>query len=361
MTALLYLGGLAALVAGAELLVRGASRLALALGISPLAVGLTVVAFGTSAPELAVSLVAAATGKADLAFGNVVGSNILNVFLVLGLAAVVAPLVVSRRLVRVDVPICIAASFLAAGLALDGRLGRADGLLLAAGLAVYLGFTLRSARASAEGPRVEAPDPATAPRTRAGVVRDVALTVAGLALLVAGSDWLVTAATDTARAFGVPDLVIGLTVVAVGTSLPEIVTSLVAAFRGQRDIAVGNAIGSNLFNLLGVLGISAAVAPHGVSVAPAAMRLDVPVMLAAAVACLPVFVSGHRIGRSEGALFLVYYAAYVTWLVHSATRPGAPSLAVTLAFVVPLVVVTGLVVLSRRAAARRARTARLPA
>ena len=355
MIALLYAGGLAALVAGAELLVRGASRLALALGVSPLVVGLTVVAFGTSAPELAVGVVAATGGKADLAFGNVVGSNILNVFLVLGLSALVAPLVVARRLVRVDVPICIAASFLAAGLALDGRIGRGDGLLLAAGLVAYLGFTLRGARASGDARPVETPDAAAVPRTGAAVLRDALLVVAGLALLVLGSEWLVTAATDTARAFGVPELVIGLTIVAIGTSLPEIVTSLVAAFRGQRDIAVGNAIGSNLFNLLGVLGISAAVAPHGVDVAPAALRLDVPVMLAAAVACLPVFVSGHRIARSEGALFLVYYGAYLTWLIRSATRPGAAPPLVTLAFVVPLVVVTLLVIVTRRAAARRER------
>ncbi len=355
MIVLLYAGGLAALVVGAEALVRGASRLALALGISPLAVGLTVVAFGTSAPELAVSVAAATRGAGDVAFGNVVGSNILNVFLVLGVSALLAPLVVSRKLVRVDVPLGIGVAVVATAMALDGRIGRVDGVLLTVGLLAFAAFTLRTARESGD-----APDPAAAeaashvPHGAAATARDVALIGGGLALLVLGSRWLVDAATTTARALGVPDLVIALTIVAIGTSLPEIVTSIVAAARGQRDIAVGNVVGSNLFNLLGVLGISAAVAPHGVAVAPAAVRFDLPVMLAAAVACLPVFATGHRIDRAEGALFVAYYVAYLGWLVHEASSPDAPSLAVTAAFVVPLLAVTLLVVLRHARDRRRA-------
>lgn len=358
---ILFAGGLAGLILGAEALVRGASRLALALGMSPLAIGLTVVALGTSTPELAVAVSAAVGGKGDLAFGNVVGSNIANILLILGASALGAPLVVSRRLIQVDVPVVLAAALVAAFLAADGRVGRLDGVLLLAGFAGYTAFTLRTARA--EAPSLAAPAlgnvaEAVASRPHGTVLRNVTWIVSGLALLVIGSRWLVAAAVDVARGIGVSELVIGLTIVAAGTSLPEIATSLLAALRGERDIAVGNVMGSNILNTLAVLGLSSAVAPDGIAAAPAALRFDVPVMLAASLACLPIFVSGHRIDRWEGGVFLAYYVAYVAYLVLDATRHDAlPVFSKTmLAFVLPLTIVTVLVVTLRETTARRERS-----
>ena len=365
MTVLLLAGGLAALIAGAEALVRGASRLALAVGMSPLAVGLTVVAFGTSAPELAVTLSAAMGGGTDLAFGNVVGSNIFNVLFILGVSALAAPLIVARKLVRVDVPVAIAVALVGALLAADGRVGRLDGLLLVLGLAGYVVFTIRTARAGKAAPVGAssdsfsgAADAGTAPTARPFVplLANVAWILAGLALLVLGSRWLVVAAVEIARMLGVSELVIGLTVVAGGTSLPEVATSLLATLRGERDIAVGNVIGSNIFNILAVLGVSSVVAPSGISAAPAALRFDVPVMLAASLACLPIFVSGHRIDRWEGGLFLAYYIAYTAYLVLDAAQHDALPLfsGVMMAFVLPITVVTVLIVKLREVAARSA-------
>jgi len=344
---------------GAELLVRGASRLAAAAGVPPLLIGLTVVAAGTSSPELAVSVQAALAGRADLALGNVVGSNILNVLLILGASAVIAPLAVDRDLVRRDVPLMIGASAVTLLMALDGRIGRLDGLLLLAGAVGYTVHLVRGA-VRAGGPR------GAAGRTAAPAGDGVAgaggrrpgpaalvlaglLAAAGLGLLVLGARWFVLGATAAARSLGVSELIIGLTIVALGTSLPEVATSLLASLRGERDIAVGNVVGSNLFNLLVVLGLSAALAPAGLAVARSALRLDLPVMTAVAVACLPVFFTGRAISRWEGMLFLAYYAAYTAYLVLDATRSAAlPTYTVVmLGFVVPLTAVTLGVVAAR--------------
>ncbi|MDY0022918.1 calcium/sodium antiporter [Arenimonas caeni] len=315
MTLLLFLAGLALLILGAELMVRGASRLSLSLGIAPLVVGLTVVSFGTSAPELAISVKSALGGQADLALGNVVGSNIFNVLFILGLSALVAPLVVDRQLVRQDVPILIAASLLVGGMAFDRDISRGDGAVLVLLLVAYTGLlywsSRRAAPAELEDPLVVGADSPWLSRLWVQLL----LIVAGLALLVLGSRWLVAAAIDMATALGVSPLVIGLTIVSAGTSLPEVATSVVAAARGEREIAVGNVIGSCIFNLLAVLGISALVAPQGLGVPGALLAFDLPVMFAVAVACLPVLFTGHRIGRAEGALFLAYYVFYVTYLV----------------------------------------------
>ena len=330
--------GLVLLVAGAELLVRGASRLATAFGITPLVIGLTVVAFGTSAPELAVSLQSAWSGSADIALGNVVGSNVFNVLAILGLSAAIAPLVVQLKVIRFDVPLMVAVSALAWGLALDGRVGRLDGALLFAGVVAYTIWSIRAGRA--ESPQL--PEEARPGSSSGSLGGSVVLVLVGLALLVLGARWLVQGATEIARALGFSELVIGLTIVAGGTSLPELATSVVAAARGQRDIAVGNVVGSNLFNLLCVLGGAALLAPAGVAVAPQALAFDLPVMTAVAFACLPVFLTGHAIARWEGLLFLGYYAAYTTWLVlaaqGSAALPGFR--AAMLWFVLPLTVVT---------------------
>ena len=347
-TAGLLIAGLALLVAGAEGLVRGASRLAIAAGVSPLVIGLTVVAFGTSSPELAVSLRSSLAGQPDLALGNVVGSNIFNVLFILGVSAAITPLVVSQQLVRLDVPLMIGVSAATLLLGLDGAIGRLDGLLLFAGIVAYTVFSIRQSRRESAAVAAEYAEEfgAPAPRGAAALARNLLLVAGGLGLLVLGADWFLDGAVRVARAFGLSELVIGLTIVAAGTSLPEVATSVLAAVRGERDIAVGNVVGSNLFNLLAVLGLTASVSPGGVAVSSAALRFDLPVMLAVAVACLPVFAHGSAIFRWEGWLFLGGYAAYTAYLVLAATAHRAlPAFSAAMgAFVLPLVAITLLVV-----------------
>ncbi|MBZ5709175.1 calcium/sodium antiporter [Nannocystis pusilla] len=316
LTIVLFVLGLVLLVVGAELLVGGAARLAARLGVTPLVIGLTVVALGTSAPELAVSISAALApgGGADVALGNIVGSNIFNLLFILGLSALLAPLIVQRQLVRLDVPLMILASAACWLMAADGTIGRVDGVVLFAALAAYTVILLRIARRSGDSGGDEAP--LTEPGSlTAKVPVQLVMLVAGLGMLVLGSHWLVDGAVAFARLFGVSELVIGLTIVAAGTSLPEVATSVLAAVRGQRDIAVGNVVGSNIFNIFCVLGISAAVAPNGIAVAPAALAFDIPVMTAVAVSCLPLFITGGSLSRWEGLLFLFYYCAYTAYLI----------------------------------------------
>lgn len=360
MTGLLFVLGLVLLVAGAELLVRGASRLAATVGIPPLVVGLTVVAFGTSAPELAVSVSSAFDDSADVAVGNVVGSNIFNVLVILGLSATITPLVVAQRLVRIDVPVMIGVSLLALVLALDESLGRLDGVLLFGGVLLYTGWAIVAGRREGLDVAQEYDEAFGEPeRSARSVTIDLGLVVLGVALLVWGAAWLVGGATDFAEALGVSDLVIGLTLVAAGTSMPELATSIVASLRGQRDIAVGNAVGSNIFNILAVLGVTAVVAPDGIGVASSALRVDLPVMIAVAIACLPIFFTGRLIARWEGLLFLTMYAGYGLYLYLDATEHGAlgPFAIVTLGFVLPIVTLT-LAYLTVRGLRTRARAGR---
>lgn len=337
--------GLVVLSAGAELLVRNASRLAVAVGISPLVVGLTVVAFGTSAPELVVSIRSTLAGQPDVAVGNVVGSNIFNVLLILGLSALIVPLRVSQQLIRFDVPLMVGLSIVVLLLAYDGAIGRLDGLLLTTGLISYTLWAIVKSRKEQAVIKAEyeAEFGIVEKGSRlGGTLSNVVLLLVGLGLLVLGSRWFVEAATTIARDLGVSELVIGLTIVAAGTSLPEVATSVMAAIRGERDIAVGNAVGSNIFNLMGVLGISSLVSAEGVAVSEAALRLDIPVMIGVAIACLPIFFTGHAIARWEGALFLAYYCAYTASIVIAATVPAYSRTfaAVMLGVVVPLTVVT---------------------
>jgi cation:H+ antiporter len=343
---LLIVGGLALLAAGGELLVRGAARLASRFGVSPLVIGLTVVAFGTSAPELAVSLQAALGGSSDLAVGNVIGSNIFNVLVVLGASATIIPLLVSRQLVRVEVPIMIAVSALTVALSADGRIGSLDGALLIGIMAAYSLWLLRSTQTNngyAEDVRT---------RSRDGAVRNGLLVLAGLALLVIGARWLVAGAVNVAAALGISQVVIGLTIVAIGTSLPEVATSIIAATRGHRDIAIGNVVGSNIFNLSLILGTTAVVAGP-IPVAPAVLTFDMMVMTAVALACLPIFFTGYVIARWEGLLFLTYYIAYTLYLVMDATDHLLLSqFSAAMLFVLPLTGVT-LLVLSARAFRRQ--------
>ncbi len=362
MTFLLFALGLVLLVAGAELLVRGASRLAGALGIPPLVIGLTVVAFGTSAPEMAVSVQAAASGETAIAVGNVVGSNIFNVLFILGVSALVAPLVVNQQLVRLDVPVMIGASVALYLMAMDGSLGWMEGAVLLAALVAYTAFQVVQARRErnpevvAEYAQEYGPQKAGGEAAARGWPWQVALVVAGLALLVLGSRFLVQSAVTFAGWLGISETVVGLTIVAAGTSLPEVAASVMASIRGERDIAVGNVVGSNVFNILGVLGLSTLVADGGLPVAPAVLAFDLPVMLAVAVACLPIFFTGWSIARWEGFVFLGYYVAYTTYLVLDATGHDALPLygRVMLWFVMPITALTLLVVVARALRDRRA-------
>jgi cation:H+ antiporter len=345
--AVLFVIGLVLLLAGGEALVRGAAGIAVSFGISPILVGLTVVAFGTSSPELAVSIGGALSGEPDLVVGNVVGSNIYNVLLVLGVAAVIGGLVVSRQLVRRDVPLMVLASGGVLLLALDGSVGRLDGVLLIAALVAWVVWSIAAARAHEDDVTRTVEDGA---RTAGSLsrLRQLALIGLGLVLLIVGARWLVDGAVAVATAVGLSPLVIGLTVVALGTSLPEIATSVIAAIRGQKDLAVGNVVGSNLFNLLGVLGLTAVIAGD-VPVAPGALTFDMPVMLAVAIACLPIFFTGYRIGRLEGALFLGYAVFYTAYLLATAVE-HAEVIAITEALalvVIPLTAITLLVVATR--------------
>jgi cation:H+ antiporter len=355
MNLLLFLGGLALLIAGAALLVRGASNLALSFGVSPLVVGLTVVAFGTSAPEMAVSVGAVLNQQTDIAVGNVVGSNIFNVLLILGASALIVPLVVNIQLIRQEVPIMIGASVLLLVLGLDGRVSMLEGGLLFALLIAYTGFLVVQSRRETQAAREEYAQenvPAAAGDWDSGLPAQLALIAAGLAGLVFGSEWLVTASVAFAKALGVSDLVIGLTIVAAGTSMPEAATSLTAAIKGERDIAVGNAVGSNTFNILGCLGLSGLLSGDlGLAIAPSLLSFDIWVMIAVALACLPVFMTGREIARWEGGVFVMYYAAYVAYLILAAQQHDAlPAFsAAMMSFVIPITIITLVVVLMRRA------------
>lgn len=335
-TLALFLIGGVLLIAGAETLVRGASNLASILGLSPLVIGLTVVAYGTSAPELAVTVLSRLQERQDVGVGNIVGSNIFNVLLVLGLSALVAPLVVSVRLVRIEVPLLIAASVLVLLMSPNGLISTREGWILFGAAIGYTLFLIVEARmtrgGNGEDRQPGGPNPAVS----------VVMVLGGLGMLVLGSHWLVGGATELAEELGLSELIIGLTVVAAGTSFPELATSIVASLRGQRDIAVGNVIGSCIFNLLAVLGLAAIVAPVGIEVSSAARNFDMPVMTAVAIACLPIFFTGQLVARWEGGLFFGYWAAYVLYLFLDATGHDAlePYSIVMLAFVLPITVFT---------------------
>jgi cation:H+ antiporter len=350
LTIVLFCVGLALLVLGADWLVKGAARLAAAAGVSSLVIGLTVVAFGTSAPEMAVSVQAAWSGKADMAIGNVVGSNIFNVLFILGASALITPLVVAQQLVRRDVPIMIALSGILWLIARDGTLTRVDGALLFVGLVVYTVWIIRVSRRETKAVEAEYDaeyGPAEAKKSPMWL--NVGYIVGGLVLLVLGSNWLVEGAVAFAHYWGISDVVVSLTIVAAGTSLPEVATSVTAAIRGERDIAVGNVVGSNIFNIMCVLGVSGMVSPAGLTVIESMATFDIPVMIAVAFACLPFFARGYTIPRWEGVLFLAYYVAYTTYLILDATQREAKAGYVTVMwqFVLPLTGVT-LVVLAYR-------------
>lgn len=299
---MLYLGG--------ESLIRGAAALASRLGVSSLAIGLTVVAFGTSAPELVVSVDAALSGANDISVGNVVGSNIANIALILGVAALLRPAMVQSKLVRIDAPIMIAVSLVLLAVLGNGRASRLEGLVLLTGLAAYTAFTYWGARRESEPIREEIASAAAHRATSMPV--GVLLVIAGLLLLVGGGHLLVTSAVVLASSLGISQAVIGLTIVAVGTSLPEAATSVIASIRGQGDIAIGNVVGSNIFNILGILGLTAIVHPLELG---AIRWLDLGTMVGVACLATLLIATRLRLGRLEGAILLVLYALYSSWLI----------------------------------------------
>jgi len=343
--------GLVALIGGAELLVRGASRLAALLGLAPLVIGLTVVAFGTGSPELAISLRAGFAGQPDLSLGNIIGSNLFNILVILGISAVLTPLTVSRQLIRLDVPILIGVSVVTLLFGLNGMIGTVEGVVLMAGIVAYTAFLFRMSRREKAGPESGISEASGAQdyEDNRGWILQVTFIVGGLILLILGANWLVDSSVVLAQALGVSELIIGLTVVAAGTSLPEVATSVIASLKGERDIAVGNAIGSSIFNILAVLGLTSVIAPDGIRVSPGALRFDLPVLIAVSLACLPIFFSGHRIDRWEGVLFMGYYTAYIVYVILDATRHDfLPFFStVMLGFVIPLTLITIVIIAYR--------------
>jgi cation:H+ antiporter len=350
---LFFAVGLVLLVLGARCLVQGASRLAFAVGVSPLVIGLTVEAFGTSAPEMAVSVGAVWGGQYDIAVGNVIGSNIFNVLFILGASALIVPLVVNRQIIRQEIPIMIGVTVLSLVLLRDLSISMVEGGILFLLLIVYTVFLIAQSRRATQAASGDVDlgdlNPGEASWAASRLVQ-MLLIIGGLVLLVVGSRLLVTASVAFAEALGVSDLVVALTIVAAGTSLPEVATSITAALKGERDIAVGNVVGSNIFNILAVLGLSGlAAGPAGITVAPSIMAFDSWVMLVSAVACLPIFLTGREIARWEGGVFLAFYGFYVTYLVLAAESHDALAnyTFAMVYFVIPLTLVTGLAIYLR--------------
>ena len=350
MTILMFIAGLALLVAGADILVRGASRFAMSFGISPLVVGLTIVAFGTGAPEMAVSVGAVLQNQTDIAIGNVVGSNIFNVLFILGVSALITPLIVNVQIIRQEVPIMVGASVLLLAICIDGRLGLFDGFILFALLLAYTAFLIYQSRKESAAVKEEYSEEYISHSSwdNSKPVQ-ILLIIAGLALLVIGSKWLVASSVIFAKHLEVSDLVIGLTIVAAGTSMPEVATSVVAAIKGERDIAVGNVVGSSTFNILGCLGLAAMASGNtGLGISESVINFDLWIMIAVAIACLPIFATGQQISRFNGAVFLFYYVVYTSYLILMAQNHPIDSLnTIMLGFVLPLTIISVVVMFLR--------------
>lgn len=328
MTAVMIIGGLILLVVGGEMLVRGSVRVAERMGVSPLLIGLTLVGFGTSTPELVTSVQAAMIGSSGIAVGNIVGSNIANILLILGISALIFPLAVQSNALRRDGAVVIASAVLMTVAALTLGLSRPVGILFAGLLVAYLVYAYRQERVAGVGinhtaaferaEAMEEADPALRPRAPqdGGIMAwiiPIVTAIAGLAVIIVGGRILVDGAVDLARVVGMSETVIGLTIVAVGTSMPELVTSVMAALRKHADVAVGNILGSNIYNVFGIGGLTGVIAPTAIP--PEMIRLDLPLMIGASILLFLFARSGGRISRLEGGAFLALYAAYVGWLV----------------------------------------------
>ncbi|HOQ52336.1 MAG TPA: calcium/sodium antiporter [Micropruina sp.] len=323
MLALLVIGGLAALIAGAELVVRYGSLLARSMGVPPMIVGLTIVSIGTSAPELAVGIDAMRVNAGSLAVGNIAGTNIVNLLLILGLSAAIRAIDFDRRTLVLDLPAMAVAAVLVFGLSFDGQLQQWEGIplvLVAVAYTVLLGWWTRREHLSTSDEisadlAVEARITAPAEYRRRRLVWFLLLLLAGIAVIVVGADWLVRGSVELARVFGVSDAFIGLTVVAIGTSAPELVTALVSTLRGDRDIAVGNLIGSSVYNLTLILGVPVLVANGSGPIENYLLHIDLPLMVGVCLLCVPLFLTGRRLSRAEGACMVAGYALYLGYLL----------------------------------------------
>lgn len=318
--AVIFLGGLVVIVLGAELLLRGATRIAAMLGVKPILIGLTVVSVGTSMPELAVGITAALEGKGTLAVGNIAGTNVFNILFILGLSAVIRPLPLQLQSIRLDVPVMIASAIALFVMALDGVLSRLEGILLVIAALAYTVALIRLSRRETAEMKQEFAEEFSAQALGAGrgLARgawNALLLVVGMGLTVLGADLLVAGAANLARTFGVSDAVIGLTIVAIGTSAPELATTVMATIKDDRDVAIGNLIGSSISNILVILGLTCVAAPNGVDVSRDVLRIDLPLGAAVAIACWPVFRSDRQVSRREGAVFVTTYVVYLTTLV----------------------------------------------
>ncbi|TDB36803.1 MAG: calcium/sodium antiporter [Actinobacteria bacterium] len=305
------IGGLGLLALGAEGLVRGSTALALRLGVSALVIGLTVVAFGTGSPELALSVRAAADGNSGIALGNVVGSNISNIALVLGLAALAKPMRVRSEIVRREVPLMIGVTLMLAVMLVDGRMSRIEGVMLVVGAVAYTVSSYVAARRGELRPVELEFDAALAPAKRSMWI-DVAFVAVGLVALLVGANLLLKGAVAVAASLGISQVVVGLTVIAIGTSLPEMATAVTSAVRGEADVAFGNVIGSNVFNILAVLGVAAVIRPFDVQ---GLRLLDLGMLVGTAVLLLPLLWRGWILNRWEGAGLLMCYALYMRSLI----------------------------------------------
>jgi len=314
--------GLALLIVGAELVVRSGMQVATRLGVSPLVIGLTVVALGTSTPELAVGINASLAGQGELAVGNIAGTNIVNILLILGLSALIKPLTLRLQTIRLDLPAIVMASLMLLVLAWDGELSRADGMVLTLSGVAYTAALLHMVRHEGRGVKKAfadefAPEAVHVPASQ--TLLSLCSLGAGLVVIVIGSNWLVDSAVALAQEWGVSDAFIGLTVVAIGTSSPELVTTVISTIRNQRDIAIGNLLGSSAYNILIILGITCLVPDGGITVGRVLLLVDVTLMTAVALLCVPVFITGRHISRPEGGLFVLAYAAYLTYLIMERT------------------------------------------
>lgn len=318
---LLFAVGLALLVVGAELVVRGATRMATMLGISPMVIGLTIVAIGTSTPELAVGVTAGLQGNGGIGVGNVAGANVFVMLFILGLSALIRPLPLHLHIFKLELPTIVFAAAFMTALAWDGVLSRLDGfLMLMAGLiyTIALIFVTRRASKLAKKEFRDEYGPQTAPTTRPkwrGQVQYAAVLVGGIALTVVGAECLVHGAVDIARSLNVSTTIIGLTIVAMGTSSPELVTTIISTLKNDRDVAIGNILGSGIYNILVILSIVCMVTPGGLPVEPQLLSFDIPLMAGVALGAIPVFVTGKRVSRLEGGLGVAIYLAYLLWLV----------------------------------------------
>lgn len=316
----IFIGGLIVITLGAEFVLRGASRVAALLGIRPIIIGLTIVSIGTSMPELAVGITAVSEGKGPLAVGNIAGTNILNILFILGLSAAMRPLSLQLRSIRFDVPVMIATSLVLILMAMDSVLSRLEGIILVVAAVLYVITIIRvsrreSAKVKKEFAEEYSPNVLLKKSGPLTWVSNTLLLLVGMGMTVIGADLLVNGAVNIATKLGVSDAVIGLTIVAIGTSAPELVTTIVATIKNDRDVAVGNLIGSSISNVLVILGITCIAAPKGVNLSNDVLWFDLPLAAAVAIACYPVFRSDGKVSRKEGIVFVIVYLVYLITLI----------------------------------------------